>query len=430
MPALEKLLSVYEHGELRQPLLGFDFDRDDVVVSFEGLLSRTPFVQQIRELLTLLEREMGHPADVEFASDGQDLYLLQCRAQAPAKHAEPASIPRDIPRSRTVFTANRYVGNGTVANITHIVYVDPEAYGRLQTRDDLIDVGRAVGALNKLLPKRQFILMGPGRWGSRGDIKLGVPVTYSDINNTAMLIEIAKRTSGHTPDVSFGTHFFQDLVEAEIRYLPLYPDDDDVVFNELLLLRSPNLLSDLVPQFASLSDAVRVIDVAAAADGQVLFVLMNAELEEAVGVLTEPSKIIDQGEWPAKSSAAADGQDWRWRARMADSIGDCLDAAKFGVKALYLFGSTKNATAGPASDIDLLVHFVGNESQRAELQQWLEGWGVSLSEINYQRTGYRTDNLLDVHYVTDEDIANRTSYAVKIGAVTDPARELKLKRVH
>lgn len=74
--------------------------------------------------------------------------------------------------------------------------------------------------------------MGPGRWGSRGDIKLGVNVTYSDINNTSMLIEIAKQMGNYTPDLSFGTHFFQDLVEASIRYLPLYPDAEDVIFNE------------------------------------------------------------------------------------------------------------------------------------------------------------------------------------------------------
>ena len=74
--------------------------------------------------------------------------------------------------------------------------------------------------------------MGPGRWGSRGDIKLGVSVTYSDINNTAVLIEIARQKGNYVPDLSFGTHFFQDLVEADIRYLPLYPDDARVVFNE------------------------------------------------------------------------------------------------------------------------------------------------------------------------------------------------------
>ncbi len=427
MPALEQLVSVYEHGHLRQPMLGsVDFEKDDLVVTFEGLLNRTPLVKQLHALLNLLERELRHPADIEFASDGEHLYLLQCRAQAPAKHVEPAPIPRDIPHNRLVFSANRYVSNGTVPNITHIVYVDPEQYANLGSREELIAVGRAVGKLNKLLPKRQFILMGPGRWGSRGDVKLGVPVTYSDINNTAMLIEIARKTGEYTPDVSFGTHFFQDLVEAEIRYLPLYPDDDEVEFNELFLTRSPNLLAKLAPEHAALGDTIRVIDIPQSADGQVLYVLMNAEFDEAVGVLTEATEYVDHETDARRALTAQDGPDWRWRARMAESIAARLDAARFGVKAIYLIGSTKNATAGPASDIDLLVHFAGTDDQRRDLEQWFEGWSLSLGEINYLRTGYRTEGLLDVHIITDEDIARRTSYAVKIGAVTDAARELSL----
>ncbi len=427
MPAVEQLVSVYADGNLRQPLLGsVDFERDDPVVTFEGLLNRTPFVKQIGALLNLLERELSHPADIEFASDGKDLYLLQCRAQAPAKHAKPAPIPRDIAYSRLLFSATRYVSNGTTPNITHVVYVDPEKYGQLGSREELISVGRAVGKLNKLLPKRQFILMGPGRWGSRGDIKLGVPVTYSDINNTAMLIEIARKTGDYTPDVSFGTHFFQDLVEAEIRYLPLYPDEDGIAFNEAFFTRSPNLLAELAPEFESLGDTIRVIDVPRSADGQVLYVLMNADLDEAVAVLTDPAGQAEHDDASGQAVATTDGQDWRWRTRMAESVAARLDRKRFGVKALYLFGSTKNATAGPASDIDLLVHFVGTDQQRHALEQWFEGWSLSLSEINYLRTGYRTESLLDVHIVTDEDIANRTSYAVKIGAITDAARELLL----
>lgn len=255
-----------------------------------------------------------------------------------------------------------------------------------------------------------------------------MPVTYSDINNAALLVEIARRSGDYTPEVSFGTHFFQDLVEAEIRYLPLYPDDDGIVFNEAFLGRQSNLLGELAPDFAHLDETVRVIDVPAAADGRVLYVLMNADLDEAIGLLTEPDAYREQFDEGGDPVAAADGQDWRWRTRIADRIAARLDAERFGVVALYLFGSTKNATAGPASDIDLLVHFRGDEAQRHDLEQWLEGWSQSLSEINYLRTGYRTEALLDVHFVTDEDIARRTSYAVKIGAVTDAARELPLTR--
>ena len=89
--------------------------------------------------------------------------------------------------------------------------------------------------------------------------------------------------------------------------------------------------------------------------------------------------------------------------------------------------STKNANAGAGSDIDLLVHFAGDEKTRAALETWLEGWSLCLGEMNYLRTGYKTQGLLDVHFVSDEDIARQTSYAAKIGAVTDAARPLPLR---
>jgi predicted nucleotidyltransferase len=112
---------------------------------------------------------------------------------------------------------------------------------------------------------------------------------------------------------------------------------------------------------------------------------------------------------------------------MAQRIAAQVDPQLFGVKAFYLIGSTKNATAGPDSDIDLLLHLQGAENQKRELLLWLEGWSRCLSEINFLRTGYRTEGLLDVHLITDADITARSSYAVKIDAITDPARKLPMK---
>lgn len=112
---------------------------------------------------------------------------------------------------------------------------------------------------------------------------------------------------------------------------------------------------------------------------------------------------------------------------MVERIAAELDPVRFGVKSLFVFGSVKNATAGPGSDIDLLIHLEGDDHQREDLSLWLEGWSKSLAEVNYLRTGYKSEGLLDVHYVTDDDIKKRTSFASKIGAVTDPARELSLR---
>lgn len=112
---------------------------------------------------------------------------------------------------------------------------------------------------------------------------------------------------------------------------------------------------------------------------------------------------------------------------MAERIASQLDPQRFGVAAMYVVGSTKQGTAGPSSDIDLLIHFRGTGKQRAELLLWLEGWSLCLDEMNHLRTGRRTGGLLDIHIVTDEDIAMKSSYAVKIDSPTDPARPLLLK---
>jgi predicted nucleotidyltransferase len=431
IPGIEKIVSVFEGQQMRKPVgKNIDFDRDDAVVTFDGLISDTHFIDQVQGLLTLLEDKLAMPVDIEFASDGRDFYLLQCRPQSYMEGSRPAPIPKDIQKKRILFSANRYVSNGRVPDITHVVYVDPLSYDELSDLASLTEVGRAVGRLNKLLPRRKFILMGPGRWGSRGDIKLGVKVTYADINNTALLIEIARKKGNYLPDLSFGTHFFQDLVEAEIRYLPLYPDQQGTIFNEAFFRRADNILPDVLPEFRSVSNTIKLIEVPRAAGGLILRVLMNADLDQAIGFLTEPS-VETRSSLASKDYGEKQSDNfWAWRLEMAEHIASQLDPERFGVMGFYVFGSTKNATAGPGSDIDILVHFQGTEDQHEELLLWLEGWSLALAEMNYLRTGYRTDGLLDIHVVTDEDIAQKTSYAAKIGAITDPARPLQMMKRH
>jgi hypothetical protein len=286
LPQAKRMVSLLEDGRTRRPpALGMDWEDADAVVTFEGLTGESAFVTQVATLLDVLSARLG-PVDLEFASDGENLYLLQCRPQNFGPTSAAPAIPRDLDPDDIIFSAHRYISNGVAPEITHLVYVDPATYGELESREALLDVGRAVGRLNKLLPRRRFMLMGPGRWGSRGDIHLGVSVTYADINNTAVLAEVAQQKGSYVPDLSFGTHFFQDLVEAEIRYLPLYPDEQGVIFDEAFLLEAPNHLERLLPALAHLADVIRVINVPETTDGKVLKVLMNGDEDEALGFLT------------------------------------------------------------------------------------------------------------------------------------------------
>jgi hypothetical protein len=287
-PILEKIVSVYDHGSLRTRMLGMlDPSKDELVVTLAGLTESTDFVKQMREILRILQDAVGLPVDLEFAHDGRDLYLLQCRPQSRMGEDYQVTIPGWIPEKRKLFSASKYVTNGAVTGVRYAVYVDPENYARLPSHADMAAVADAVSRLNTLLPRRSFILMGPGRWGSRGDITLGVGVTYSGINHTQMLIEVARRKGSYVPDLSFGTHFFQDLVEAKIRYLALFPDEEGNLFNEAFFRGAPNILPTVLPDYAHLEHVVRVIDVPQASAGCEIHVLMDGEKDQALGFLAE-----------------------------------------------------------------------------------------------------------------------------------------------
>jgi hypothetical protein len=405
-PLVEQIFSVLRSGNLvRVPRLMMDPVHDDLVADMRGLLDGTDFVPRIHALLRMLEMYLQSPVDIEFAHDGKDFYLLQCRPQAMSGDTVPSVLPHDPRPDDVLFTANRFVSNGLVPDITHIVFVAPDAYAALPDVETMRSVGRVVGALNGLLPKRSFVLIGPGRWGSRGDIKLGVSVTYADINNTAMLCEVARRKGDYVPDLSFGTHFFQDLVEAGIRYLPLYPDDPGVVFQESFLLGAPNRLAELLPDHAALADCVRVIDVPAATHGRVLRIYQNADLDHAVAVLEEPGDRRGLGVGRgATTGAGSPLRHARWRRLVAEELALGLDPATSGVTAVYLRGSVAEGKAGPESDIDLVVSFNGTGEQRAHLEAWLDGWNRAVVAMNLQNTGVRVERLLDAVIVGNDDV--------------------------
>jgi pyruvate,water dikinase len=288
-PIWERIFSVYDGSTVRKANRAInDPCRDEMVVTFSGLVEGTGFIKQMREIMRTLREAFGMPMDVEFAHDGKNLYILQCRPQSRFEDEEDVVLPALVPEAKKLFSASKFVTSGHVAGIRTIVYVDPAEYTQVASMADLVAVGDAVSRLNARLPRRSFVLMGPGRWGSRGDVRLGVKASYADICNTAMLIEIARKVGNYVPDLSFGTHFFQDLVEARIRYLALYPDEAGVVFAEDFFRNSPNCLASLLPEYEYLSPVVRVIDVPAATGGCELTIAMDAVRDQALGFLTEP----------------------------------------------------------------------------------------------------------------------------------------------
>ncbi|RJP31920.1 MAG: pyruvate, phosphate dikinase [Phycisphaerales bacterium] len=282
-PMLDQVVSECRDDALYAPVTTqVDTDATRLCITFDKLLRSTNFAPHARHMLRRLEDAYGMPVDMEFACDGRRFYVLQCRPLAIADEAGAISIPDHVPAEDVLFDACRFVRTGLVTGVQYLVYVDPDAYDALPTRERRVNVARVIGRLNRTLPQRRFILIGPGRWGSN-DLRLGVPVQYADINHARMLIEVARTRSGHAPEVSFGTHFFQDLVEANIHYLPLYPDEPGRRFNEDLLLRSPNDLKRVLEDDLECADVVRLIHVPAIADGRTVTVALDGETDQALG---------------------------------------------------------------------------------------------------------------------------------------------------
>jgi hypothetical protein len=299
-PFLRQIASV-DKGEYLQKLLSVGSLSEDehFVLTFDTLLQDKKFVHLMKTALKRLEKAYGTPVDIEYTVDIEQQYpktnyrltLVQCRPLSQRREEQKVEIPANIPDEKVLFTANRLVPDGCALNIRYVIFVDPHNYHDMADQQVKMELGRAIGRLNKRLEKERFVLMGPGRWGS-ANIDLGVHVTYADIFNTKVLIEIAIAKDGHMPELSYGTHFFQDLVESGIHSLALHVDDkNNTVFNWDFFLNSPNVLRLISPEDAHLEPFLRVIDVPAVTNLEVLNVLMDGSTETAVGYLT-PGKDI------------------------------------------------------------------------------------------------------------------------------------------
>jgi hypothetical protein len=228
------------------------------VLTFEPLLREAGFVELLRRLLKTLEKAYAYPVDVEFtvnfAGDGRAIVdLLQCRPLQVKGPQARVQMPAELDGGRVFFRSRgRFMGGSVSLPMRRVVWVDPAGYAKLSLNDKY-DLARVVGRLNKMIGRRDdlpTLLMGPGRWGTSTP-SLGVPVRFAEINHMAALAEVAFASGGMVPDLSFGTHFFQDLVETDIFYVALFPESPDCQLNRAWLDRAPNILRQVLPQIPS-----------------------------------------------------------------------------------------------------------------------------------------------------------------------------------
>jgi hypothetical protein len=294
-PGLRFLASL-DKGDYISPMVFTDrsLDPRTLVLTLEGLLTQTSFASQLRTVLKALEFSYGRPVDIEFTvvigreypRPSIELHLLQCRPQSGSAQAEQIRFPERLSEADTIFGTEKLVPTGQVRGIAYIVYVDPEKYLHLADPSQKLELARLIGRLNQRLEGQSFILMGPGRWGS-SNADLGLKVGYADFYNTRALVEIGWTQGKNRPTLSFGTHFFQDLVESHIYPLAIYPGEPGNPFNTSFFESAINALPALLPGDARLADFVKVIDVPATTGGRTLDLVMSGDEGRALALLAQ-----------------------------------------------------------------------------------------------------------------------------------------------
>lgn len=258
-------------------------NRDYMLSTCSRLLAEQEFITCLRSMLEEIQQYYGYPVDVEFTvnfSREHDfvINLLQCRPLQVKGLGRKVTIP-EVKKKDTFFSVRGGTMGGNIYQpVDTVIFVDPEEYSNADTSTKY-KTARLIGKLNARLGKKcsGLLLAGPGRWGTTTP-ELGVPVSFAEISNIRVLCEVAFERGGFVPELSFGSHFFQDLVEADIFYAAIFTKSRDTIYRPELLRAHENILKELLPEEYGMEQIVKVYDTA----DQDLILLSDISEEKAI----------------------------------------------------------------------------------------------------------------------------------------------------
>ena len=261
-----------EHDTQAERILRERGDRRSVeFVSCHGLTKNSGMMELMREMMAQLQETYGQSVDIEFtinlSEDGDFVVnLLQCRPLTVMPRESdsgsdpdlsdggaadsPKTAPEECPDGNSCIlleTVRSSMGMSRSVPVDGIVYIDPVAYYGMPYADKP-SIAASLGALNWHFRDqgKSLVLLTPGRIGTSSP-ELGVPTAFSDISSFNAICEIAESGAGYQPELSYGSHIFQDLVEADILYGAVFEDDRRVHFHPEFLKELPNDIRKIVP---------------------------------------------------------------------------------------------------------------------------------------------------------------------------------------
>lgn len=259
---LDKIL--FEHDfDAESRLREMGRSREVKFISCKGIVSNKPLMGQMRRMLSCLQDEYQYPVDTEFtiniSEDGEySIDLLQCRPLQIRKETSETVIPSDIPKEKILLESKgASMGISKTAELDLIVYVDPVKYYNVPYKmKDL--AAKLVGKINWYYrdKNKHIMLIVPGRIGTSSP-ELGVPTAFSDISGYEIICEVEEREAGYNPELSYGSHIFQDLVEAEILYTAVFHNEKTIHYSPEKLKACPDMIDAFEPEEV-LADVVHV----------------------------------------------------------------------------------------------------------------------------------------------------------------------------
>ena len=231
----------------------------------QGLLENREFTELMQKMLKTLDRVYGNPVDIEYTVNLDEqgefiVNLLQCRPLYTGGRGKVTEIP-ELPEKNVFFRLkDSAMGSSVKEKIDVVVQIDARAYYEYPYALKP-QAAEAVGAINTYYKgkKKHILLMTPGRVGTSSP-ELGVPVSFAQISGFCGICEVSDNRAGYMPELSYGSHMFQDLVEAGIFYCALWGDERTVQYNEAFFGDLENLFPVICPERKELAKMVRVSD--------------------------------------------------------------------------------------------------------------------------------------------------------------------------
>ena len=272
------IVKPYLPNYLKRILFEHDFDterifrergqsRDIEFVSCHGIVAKEDLMKQMQEILGAISKEYDYPVDTEFtinlSEDGDYVInLLQCRPLQVYQDATETEMPENVEEEKILFECKgSSMGLSRLEKLDLIVFVDPVLYYNMPYKEKY-KVAQAVGSVNWAMRKKgkKMLLLTPGRIGTSSP-ELGVPAQFSDISEFEAICEVSDSRAGYNPELSYGSHFFQDLVEAGILYNAIFENEKTIHYAPEMLEKYENILNTFGEGKEELSKIVRGYDV-------------------------------------------------------------------------------------------------------------------------------------------------------------------------